>query len=190
MAKYIVKEDKLITEFIGSLLKAIVKKKSTKLVKVLAKDPVLRKHIKAADDIGKKIQAHIDQRKKDDPELAAMAKEELPQLKVMLGGYRVPTGEGSWVDIAYIGRSGNIFSNWLKGKDISEYLFNINNAYPPTYKNPHGQPLELPVAPITKEEDFWCEHETHTVELALGCKFNCSFCGYDSTSRAILARKD
>ena len=71
LAKYIVKEDKLITEFIGSLLKAIVKKKSTKLVKVLAKDPVLRKHIKAADDIGKKIQAHIDQRKKDDPELAA-----------------------------------------------------------------------------------------------------------------------
>lgn len=106
-------------------------------------------------------------------------KEELPQLKVMLGGYRVPTGEGSWVDIAYIGRSANIFSKWLKGEDISEYLFNINNAYPPTYKNLHGQIRELPVAPITKEEDFWCEHETHTVELALGCKFNCSFCGYD-----------
>ena len=34
-------------------------------------DPVMKKHIKAADDIGKKIQAHIDQRKKDDPELAA-----------------------------------------------------------------------------------------------------------------------
>ena len=34
-------------------------------------DPILRRHIKDADDLGKKIQAHIDQRKKDDPELAA-----------------------------------------------------------------------------------------------------------------------
>ena len=69
--KYIVKEDKLITEFIGSLLKAIVKKRSISLVKVLEKDPILRKHIKAANDIGKEIKKHIDQRKKDDPEFAA-----------------------------------------------------------------------------------------------------------------------
>ena len=71
LAKYIVKEDKLITEFIGSLLKAIVKKKSTSLVKVLQKDPILRKHIKDADDLGKKILKHIEKRKKDDPEYAA-----------------------------------------------------------------------------------------------------------------------
>ena len=71
LAKYIVKEDKLITEFIGSLLKAIVKKKSTILVKALSKDPILRKHMKDADDIGKKIVKHIEKRKKEDPEYAA-----------------------------------------------------------------------------------------------------------------------
>ncbi len=70
MAKYIIKENKLITEFIGSLFKAIVKKKSSNLIKVLQKDPVLKKHIKAADKIGKDIQQHIEKRKKEEPELA------------------------------------------------------------------------------------------------------------------------
>jgi|TARA_B100000959_G_C14930695_1_gene603521 hypothetical protein len=70
LAKYIIKENKLITEFIGSLFKAIVKRKSSKLIKVLQKDPVLKKHIKAADKIGKDIQQHIEKRKKEEPELA------------------------------------------------------------------------------------------------------------------------
>ena len=70
MAKYIIKENKLITEFIGSLFKAIVKRKSSNLIKVLQKDPVLKKHIKAADKIGKDIQQHIEKRKKEEPELA------------------------------------------------------------------------------------------------------------------------
>jgi hypothetical protein len=70
LAKYIIKENKLITEFIGSLFKAIVKKKSSNLIKVLQKDPVLKKHIKAADKIGKDIQQHIEKRKKEEPELA------------------------------------------------------------------------------------------------------------------------
>ena len=34
-------------------------------------DPILRKHIKDADDLGKKIVKHIEKRKKDDPEFAA-----------------------------------------------------------------------------------------------------------------------
>jgi len=70
LAKYIIKENKLITEFIGSLFKAIVKRKSSKLIKVLQKDPFLKKHIKAADKIGKDIQQHIEKRKKEEPELA------------------------------------------------------------------------------------------------------------------------
>tara|TARA_R110001592_G_scaffold110520_1_gene306889 strand:- start:4069 stop:5517 length:1449 start_codon:yes stop_codon:yes gene_type:complete len=108
--------------------------------------------------------------------LIHLIKAQLPQLKVMLGGYRVPTGESSWVDMAFIGRSGNIFTKWLQGEDLSEYVFATE---PLTYKNPHGEILEKPVAPILKEEDFWHPGETHTIELALGCKFNCSFCGYD-----------
>ena len=69
MAKYIIKENKLITEFIGSLFKAIVKRKSSKLIKTLAKDPVMKRHIKAANKIGKEIEQHIEKRRKDEPEL-------------------------------------------------------------------------------------------------------------------------
>ena len=111
--------------------------------------------------------------------LVHLLKKEIPHLKVILGGYRVPVGESSWVDMAFIGRSGNIFKQWLQKRDISQYVFSHEQVLPITYKNPHGKILEQPVAPILKEEDFWSPHETHTIEIALGCKFNCSFCGYD-----------
>jgi hypothetical protein len=71
LAKYIVKENKIITEFLGGLFKAIAKRKSSKLLKVLSRDPILRRHIAAADKIGREIIKHIEKEKKDDPELAA-----------------------------------------------------------------------------------------------------------------------
>ena len=71
MAKYIVKENKIITEFLGGLFKAIAKRKSSKLLKVLSRDPILRRHIAAADKIGKDIIKHIEKEKKEDPEYAA-----------------------------------------------------------------------------------------------------------------------
>jgi len=108
--------------------------------------------------------------------LVHLLKREIPNLKVILGGYRVPTGESDWVDFAFIGRSGNIFSEWLQGNDLEKYVFSRN---PLTYKNPHGKILEKPVSPMLQSTDFWSNKETHTIELALGCKFNCSFCGYD-----------
>lgn len=70
MAKYVVKENKIITEFLGGLFKAIAKKKSTKVLKALSRDPVMKRHIKAADKIGKDIIQHIEKKKKDDPEWA------------------------------------------------------------------------------------------------------------------------
>ncbi len=70
MAKYIVKENKIITEFLGSLFKAVAKRKSSKVLKALSRDPVMKRHIAAADKIGKDIQQHIEKRKKEEPELA------------------------------------------------------------------------------------------------------------------------
>ena len=75
LAKYIVKENKIITEFLGGLFKAIAKRKSSKLLKVLSRDPILRRHIAAADKIGKDIIKHIEKEKKDNPELAATSAE-------------------------------------------------------------------------------------------------------------------
>ena len=70
MAKYVVKENKIITEFLGSLFKAVAKRKSSKVLKALSRDPVMKRHIAAADKIGKDIQQHIEKRKKEEPELA------------------------------------------------------------------------------------------------------------------------
>ena len=69
LAKYIVKENKIITEFLGSLFKAIVKKKSSKILKSLSKDPVMNKHLRAANKIGQEMKAHIEKQRKEDPEL-------------------------------------------------------------------------------------------------------------------------
>ena len=71
MAKYIVKENKIITEFLGGLFKAIAKRKSSKLLKALSRDPVMKRHIAAADKLGKDIIKHIEKEKKEDPEYAA-----------------------------------------------------------------------------------------------------------------------
>ena len=38
-------------------------------------DPILRKHIKEANEIGKKMQKHIDLRRKEDPDLKQWMKE-------------------------------------------------------------------------------------------------------------------
>ncbi|HIK87954.1 MAG TPA: hypothetical protein EYG07_05595 [Alphaproteobacteria bacterium] len=68
--KYIVKEDKMITEFLGGLFKAIAKRKSSSVLRKISMDPILKRHIKDADEIGKRILKHIEKQKKEDPELA------------------------------------------------------------------------------------------------------------------------
>lgn len=121
--------------------------------------------------------------------LVADLKKEIPQLKVILGGYRVPVGEEDWVDVAFIGRSVNIFTDWIKEKSVDKFLFAVS---PPTYKNPSHIILEDPVAPILKDTDFWQPEEVLSVETALGCKFNCSFCGYDfrNNKNPVIANMD
>ena len=97
-------------------------------------------------------------------------------VKVMLGGYRVTVGDSSWVDLAFMGRCTNIFTDWLEGKDLDQYVHSTN---PLTYKNPDKIIRETAVSVVPKENDFWSPRETMSLEMALGCKFNCSFCGYD-----------
>jgi len=108
--------------------------------------------------------------------LCSLIKQELPHLKVMLGGYRVITGNASWVDASFIGRCKNLVQDWLMGKDISHSQIAID---PPTYRNPHNTIIEEPVSPIMVPEDFGSASELFTLETSLGCKFNCAFCGFD-----------
>ena len=109
-------------------------------------------------------------------EICAEIRKTLPHLKVILGGYRVITGDADWVDVSFIGRCSNLFEDYLAGKDISKFKISDN---PATYKNPHNIIMESPVAPVVSGLEYACENEMLTIELGLGCKFNCAFCGFD-----------
>lgn len=109
-------------------------------------------------------------------ELVQELRKDIPHLKVMLGGFREPIGDNSWVDIMLIGRCTNLLLDYLQGKDISEFQIFDN---PPGYRNPVGVIMEPPVYNVIEENDFWSPQEVMTIETALGCKFNCSFCGFD-----------
>ncbi len=109
-------------------------------------------------------------------EICNEVRESLPHLKVILGGYRVITGDNDWVDASFIGRCSNLFEGYLAGQDISKYKIADN---PATYKNPHNVIMETPVAPVVSGLEFASENEMLTIELGLGCKFNCAFCGFD-----------
>lgn len=122
-------------------------------------------------------------------QLCGKIKQKLPHLKVILGGYRVITGDSDWVDASFIGRSSNLFKKYILGEDISEFQISNN---PPTYKNPHNIILEDPVAPVVSGLELASEQELLTLELGLGCKFNCAFCGFDyrNNKRPILNTMD
>lgn len=109
-------------------------------------------------------------------QLVDKVRETLPHLKVILGGYRVLTGNASWIDASFIGRCQNLVRDWLAGVDISHAQISID---PPSYRNPYNQILEDPVAPVLTQDDIGFPEELITIELSLGCKFNCAFCGYD-----------
>ena len=73
-----------------------------------------------------------------------------------------------------VGRCANIFLDYLQGKDISQYKVYDN---PPGYKNP-TELLQINQH-RTSKDDLAGVIQEPTIELSLGCKFNCSFCGYD-----------
>jgi hypothetical protein len=108
--------------------------------------------------------------------LCSIIRQTLPHLKVVLGGYRVITGNASWVDVSFIGRCKNLVRDWLLGNDISKFQVSSD---PPSYRNPYNSIQEDPVSPIMVPGDLGSAEELITIELSLGCKFNCSFCGYD-----------
>lgn len=81
------------------------------------------------------------------------------------------------VDAYFIGRSLDVFAKWLKRLDLSEYFY-YNDGYSDWYK--FKDQTTVPEPPIvmtdTGEEDCWNEHDVLSIELGVGCKFNCSFC--------------
>lgn len=82
------------------------------------------------------------------------------------------------VDAYFIGRCLDVFALWLnKDNKVNEY-FHYNDGYSDWYKIKDQITVPEPpiVMPDTGEADCWNRHDILSIELGVGCKFNCSFC--------------
>lgn len=81
------------------------------------------------------------------------------------------------VDAYFIGRCLDVFSLWLHGSETSKYFY-YNDGHSDWYK--FKDQTTVPEPPIvmtdTGEENYWNKHDVLSIELGIGCKFNCSFC--------------
>ena len=71
MVKYKYKNETVLKEFVGKFLSALAKRKGKSVAKILAKDPTIKKMLKKSNDIEKDLYQHMENRRKEDPELDA-----------------------------------------------------------------------------------------------------------------------
>ena len=66
MSKIVIKEKKVIREFIGSLFKAIGQRKAKKdVIKKISKDPVIKQSLIQINKIDQKLEKYLDKKMKD-----------------------------------------------------------------------------------------------------------------------------
>jgi hypothetical protein len=88
---------------------------------------------------------------------------------------KVNTGLLDIIDAFFIGRSLTMFPTWLHGNDMSEHYYDTTGDST-WYKL---KDLGVPEPPITMQlvdEDCYTPRDVLSIELGIGCKFNCSFC--------------
>ena len=109
-------------------------------------------------------------------------KENYPSAKIILGGIRgVRIHRDAfflkYFDALFLGRSMEMFEEWLNNKDMSRYAKIENKPY---YLNSlYNFDIERPlVCDLLEDSDFLTESDVVGFEIGLGCKFNCSFCNY------------
>lgn len=105
------------------------------------------------------------------------AKSRWSNLTVIHGGGRVFDPSVKNVDIFFLGRSMQIFDDWLHHRDLSKYI--VNNK-PLVLKNlDFNQYVDVPVVPTVRDDDFYTKDDILGFEIGVGCKFNCTFCNYE-----------
>ena len=114
--------------------------------------------------------------------LANKIKDKLPNAKIIYGGKRkVQRGDMShfqYVDGVFMGRSTEMLKDYVAGNDMSKYI--QNPEFPNLFTN-HNYDYDIEKAvtySLFKEDDFLESTDIVGFEVALGCKFNCSFCNY------------
>lgn len=71
MTNFKVKDKKIIPEFIGSLMKAIARRGTSKTIKQLQKDPIIKKNIAIIKKADKDLKSYIEKRSKEDKDFKA-----------------------------------------------------------------------------------------------------------------------
>lgn len=115
-------------------------------------------------------------------DLAKNIKKELPNAKILFGGKRrIQRKEMTVfndVDAIFLGRTKEMLKDYINGNDMSKYI--ANTEFPNIFVNNNlDYDIEKAVSyTLFKEDDFLTSTDVIGFEVALGCKFNCSFCNY------------
>lgn len=97
------------------------------------------------------------------------------QMVVKRSNVKDGTDLSSIIDAYFLGRSLTMFPTWLRGEDMSNHLF-AKTGNSMWYKL---KDLGVPEPPITMslvDDDCYTPRDVLSIELGVGCKFNCSFC--------------
>lgn len=115
-------------------------------------------------------------------ELAREIKGNLSNAKILYGGKRkVQRGDMDhfqYVDGVFMGRSTEMLKDYVAGNDMSKYI--QNPEFPNLWTN-HNYDYDIEKAvtyTLFQPDDFLDSADVIGFEVALGCKFNCSFCNY------------
>jgi len=81
------------------------------------------------------------------------------------------------IDAYFIGRSLTMFPEWLRKDNMGEHFYeqDENDSIWYKLKNPDIIP-EPPISMTLYDDDCFTPRDILTIELGVGCKFNCSFC--------------
>ncbi len=114
--------------------------------------------------------------------LAKEIKNKLPNAKIFYGGKRrIQLKEMNYfcdVDAIFLGRTKEMLKSYIDGNDMSKYIQNPD--YPSiVVNNTLDYDIEKAISfTLFKDDDFLMSTDVIGFEVALGCKFNCSFCNY------------
>lgn len=68
MAKYKYKNENVLNEFLGRILKSLAGKSGKKAAALMNADPEMQKLMKKGDDLANKMRKQIQKKRKEDPE--------------------------------------------------------------------------------------------------------------------------
>tara|TARA_X000001388_G_C2179119_1_gene102863 strand:+ start:270 stop:521 length:252 start_codon:yes stop_codon:yes gene_type:complete len=71
MANFKLKDKNIIPEFVGALMKAVARRGSSKTIKKLQKDPIIRKNIDIIKKADKDLKSYIEKRSAADKDFKA-----------------------------------------------------------------------------------------------------------------------